>query len=84
MSSREYAEWRAYYDLEPFGERRADLRSATVCAVTANALGGAHSKPADFMPDFDRAPVQQESVAVMRAKLRAAIGLGNKGMKNGR
>ena len=72
MTSREFAEWAAYYDLEPFGERRADLRAGRICATFANVMGGGKATPADFMPSFE--PAQPESPAVMRAKLHMAIG----------
>ena len=53
IDSRELSEWLAFYSLEPFGEERADLRSAQICAVNANLHGGKRSKKykiADFMP----------------------------------
>lgn len=57
ISSRELAEWQAFYALEPFGDWRADLRSAIVASVIANANRDAKKrhKPfafKDFMPDF--------------------------------
>lgn len=55
--SRELAEWRAYYALEPFGENRADLRAGIVAATTANLFrknGAPPYKPQDFMPKFGR------------------------------
>ncbi|MHB8947556.1 MAG: phage tail assembly protein T [Rhodoferax sp.] len=36
MSSDEFTEWLAYYQLEPFGEQVADLRHGTACALLAN------------------------------------------------
>lgn len=47
----------AYASLEPFGEERADLRSAIVAVVMAKSLGGKkaqHLTVRDFMPDFER------------------------------
>ena len=50
MSAEEFAEWRAYYRLEPWGETRADLRSAQV-ALWVSALAGAKGKRlTDFLP----------------------------------
>lgn len=55
MSSAEFAEWQAYYELEPWGEERADLRQA----MTTSAITNLHMaqtkkpkwvKPEDFMP----------------------------------
>jgi hypothetical protein len=56
MSSNEFAEWRAYDRINPFGERRADLRAGVVAAVVANANRGKRRKafrPEDFMPTFE-------------------------------
>lgn len=55
IDAREFAEWQAYYTLEPFGEERADYRNAILCTLIANALQGKRgrrAKPKDFMPDF--------------------------------
>ncbi|MCL5995491.1 MAG: DUF4035 domain-containing protein [Chloroflexi bacterium] len=57
MSSREFSEWMAYYNLEPFGEERADLRMAMLASLIANVNRDPrkHSKPfepKDFMPKF--------------------------------
>lgn len=54
MSSREFSEWMIYYELEPFGEERADLRQAmTTSAVhnnlQAKAKNPKYTKPTDFM-----------------------------------
>ncbi len=55
ITSREFAEWLAYYRLEPFGEERADLRSARLMALLAqiNGDGRMEYSAADFMPDFE-------------------------------
>lgn len=37
MTMRHLLEWRAYYDIEPFGEVRADYRSAQVTAAILNS-----------------------------------------------
>jgi hypothetical protein len=37
LSYRELRQWAEYYQLEPFGEWRADVRVAQLCAVIANA-----------------------------------------------
>jgi hypothetical protein len=42
--------WRAYYGVEPFGERPADLRAGIVAATVANfACVDSDFKPSDFM-----------------------------------
>ena len=35
-TSRELSEWMVYYELEPFGEERADLRAGIVASTVAN------------------------------------------------
>jgi len=58
MSSREFAEWWAYYQLDPFGPERADLRNAALMALIAEMFRdpkkrGKPFEPEDFMPSFD-------------------------------
>lgn len=56
ISSNEFSEWIAYSRIEPFGEERADLRSAINTTVLANAnrsKGRRAFKVKDFMPRFD-------------------------------
>ena len=61
ISIRQALEWMEYADLEPFGEERADLRSAIIACTVANAnrSKGPPFKPGDFMPKFDAEPVKQ-------------------------
>lgn len=57
ISSRELAEWMAYYEIEPFGEERADVRAALVASTVANVHRGKKRrayKLDDFMPRFER------------------------------
>jgi len=56
ISSRKLSEWMAYYQIEPFGEERGDLRAAIIASTLANIWRGKNSKsykPSDFMPKFD-------------------------------
>ena len=55
MSAREFAEWQAYFRIEPFGEGMADLRAGIVASVIANVNRDAKKRsqpyePLDFMP----------------------------------
>jgi len=57
ISSRELSEWLAYYELEPFGEERADLRSAIVASTVANTARDPKKRARpfgvqEFMPQF--------------------------------
>ena len=59
IEARELTEWMAFYQLEPFGEQRADLRAGIVTAMIANVNRDKKKrrkphKPQDFMPQFDR------------------------------
>ncbi len=66
MSSREFAEWMAYYRLEPFGDERADLRAGTIAAPLLNmwaAKGSAKAKPSDWIMKFGpREPMDWEAM----------------------
>jgi len=58
MSSYEFSEWMAYYNLEPFGEERADLRMAMLASLIANVNRDKKRRPnpflpKDFMPKFE-------------------------------
>ena len=53
----EFDGWQAFYLINPWGESRADLRSAVVAHVIANVnrkKGSRAFKPKDFMPDFEK------------------------------
>jgi hypothetical protein len=71
VSSREFAEWVAFYALEPFGDRIQDIRMGTLASVQANtnlSKGATPFKPMDFVPWADvpeplRAAAPPEAVA---------------------
>lgn len=53
IGSDELTEWMAFYQLEPFGDFRADFRSGVMAATFANAHRSKDAKaftPEDFMP----------------------------------
>ena len=57
MGSDELTEWMAYYQLEPFGDYRADYRSGVVASTFANAHRAKDAgpfRPEDFMPFLDK------------------------------
>ena len=69
--SRELSEWQAFYQIEPFGEERADLRSAIIACTMANAWRGKNQrafKLTDFMPNFE--PPKQQTDAEMKIILK--------------
>ena len=36
LTAREFAEWMAFYQIDPWGEQRADMRSAQLVSMLAN------------------------------------------------
>lgn len=84
MSGQQLTEWMAYFELEPFGEERADYRMATLAALTANI----HRDPEksdefrvqDFMPRFDGSPAEEapqigkdEAIAAIESMMMAYV-----------
>lgn len=70
MSSYEFSEWLALYGMEPFGDSRADFRSALICSVLANIntpSGKKRPKIADFMPSFEEKPKQSVEEMMQQA-----------------
>lgn len=77
MTYREFAEWAAYYRIEPWGEERADLRSGIQSATIANCNRGKNQQPfspADFMPFAETKPESGEDE--IRAKFEEFLGIG--------
>ena len=66
LSHAEFQEWCLYYQIEPWGEDRADLRAGIVASTIANYAGKCRAEgaepalPADFMPYLER-PAPAES-----------------------
>lgn len=65
MAYSEFREWCEYYEIEPWGESRADLRAGLICSAVVNYAGKVRHEnlppaiPLDFMPYAERpvAPV---------------------------
>lgn len=56
MSSRQLAEWQAFWRVEPFGELREDWRWACLLATLANMMRGEKQEPVgpqNFLPVLD-------------------------------
>jgi hypothetical protein len=65
-------EWQEYYELEPFGEERDDIRAANICLNFAEAMGmkkkgGGKLALKDFMLRFDK-PAQKPQLAPIAAQ----------------
>lgn len=79
LSSSQLAEWLAFYQLEPWGEERADLRAGIVASTIANANRSQKQKkpytPEDFMPRFDGEEEDPEETAMrLMMQMKAALG----------
>ena len=76
LSSAQYADWQAFYNVSPFGDRRADRRAAGIQAMVANRHRGPKEKPYTvemFMP-FEPKPEQPEQTPEeISAQLKAAF-----------
>jgi len=72
----ELTEWAAYARLEPFGEERADVRSALICKVLADINRGEHDPPfalTDFLPRYDQEDSWDDRMEQIR-RLNALMG----------
>jgi len=79
ISAREFAEWMAYYTLEPWGQERGDLRAGIVAATIANANRDAKKrkkpfKPQEFMPQFDKREQTVDEQLAMARMITEALG----------
>jgi hypothetical protein len=74
ISSAELTEWMAYYQLDPFGNERNDLHSGIIASTVVNSQRTKKSDkvyvPKDFMPDYDREPIEPEKPEVMEEKAK--------------
>ena len=69
MSSREFADWMAFFRLEPFGYDVENWRTGMICALLANLLGSGKKRytAKDFMPTEKREMTPMEQVQKFRA-----------------
>jgi len=69
VSSRELAEWMAFYQLEPWGTETEDWRAGLIASTVANANRDQKRRrrpyePQDFMPRRDVRPKETEEQPV--------------------
>jgi len=68
ISSREFAEWFAHYSVQPFGEFRADQRSACESYWSYVSMCGSDGvKPEDFMLKQGEKQEPQDMEAMFKA-----------------
>lgn len=63
IDSEELTLWHAYYNLEPWGEERADIRAAIVASTTANCFSTKRHKLTDFLPKWEKPEPQSWEVS---------------------
>lgn len=72
MGYNEFVEWMAFYDTEPFGESRADIQTAMLATIIANANRSKKSKRIkldSFLVDWWKDGSKPDAIL---AKFRAA------------
>jgi hypothetical protein len=73
----EFAEWLAYYAIEPWGEAGAYLRHGILASVVANTRAGGGGRTwsaADFMPNVSREQRESDEAGDQRAQIDAVFG----------
>lgn len=73
MSSAEFVEWMAYYELEPFGQYRDNLHAGQVASLIFNSNRRKHTPPlhpTDFVLK-DKETKQEEDTGEFMTGLRA-------------
>ena len=73
MSAKTFAEWQAYYALEPFGSYAEFWRAAMIASMIANVNRSKNQKaftPEDFMPSgMAEKPVRQVDGEALRDRM---------------
>lgn len=64
--------WQVYEQMEPFGERRADYRAASICHVIALANGVKNAKLEDFLLTREETSAQSEPDVLAFARVLGA------------
>ena len=73
LPNRAILEWIAYYELEPWGEARADTRTAIIAATTYNMNRG-RGQPARQVADFmAHKPSRAQATPAHLSALKAAL-----------
>ena len=86
VSSREFAEWRAYDLRDPIGSDRSDLMLSIVAQTVANFSGRVKRplKHTDFLPKYGARKRQSAGDIMNRLKLAASLGAEAKRLKDER
>lgn len=54
LTPHELAGWIALYEIDPWGERRADIREAVIGAAVLSPWARQSVKPGDLIPEYDQ------------------------------
>lgn len=81
LTAAQIAEWEAFYELEPFGPLRDDLRAGLTAAAIANRIprfsqGGKALRPEDLFPTLRSGTRQQSREQLQRAMAGIAVAFG--------
>lgn len=68
VNGKEFAEWIAYYSLEPFGQEAENWRTAQILAMLWNINSKKKKSPEDFMPKGPEADLPPDQ-NVLKKKL---------------
>lgn len=77
IDSDEFANWLAWYRIDPFGEQRSDLRAGIIASATLAPYrkpGSKAAKPEDFMPFRPERKPELMTAAQLRAAMDRAFG----------
>lgn len=77
MPSAELTEWMAFYTIDPFGDQRADMRSAIISSTLANCHRDKDRKAfqyTDFMP-FPDEPYEELNEAQQVKQMILGLGV---------
>jgi hypothetical protein len=69
LSAREFNEWAAFYEKDPWGDQRADVRAGIIASTLANIHRDKHAKaflPQDFMWFAERPDVHIDESEIER------------------
>ena len=77
--AREFVLWQALWNIEPWGEERADYRSAIIAHTVALCNGGKGLKLDDFRAYPPTVPPERRQSAAQQAAIAKAIAAMNRG-----
>lgn len=67
MSSRDFAEWMAYYEIEPFGAEVTDIHGASIASLLYNANRSKNALPMSMEKLRTWQPIKEKDAADNRA-----------------